>query len=66
MYTDVCQCIQNIHHMPNVPLPYISVSERMPAYEDMLAYADGKGCSVNAFLAPSTSENNGFLNNQGG
>jgi len=37
--------------MPNVPLTYISVCERMQAYEHIpLAYADAIRCSVTALL----------------
>jgi len=37
-------------HMPNVPLAYISVCQRMRAYEHTLAYADTIRYSVTALL----------------
>jgi len=35
-YTDVCQRVWNVLDMPNVPLTYSCVCERMGAYEHTL------------------------------
>jgi len=41
---------ERTQRMPNVPLTYISVCERMRTYEHTLAYADAIRCSVTALV----------------
>ena len=42
--------LERTRRMPNVPLTYICVCERMGAYEHTLSYADVIRCSVTALL----------------
>ena len=41
---------QRTRRMPNIPVTYISVCERLRAYEHTIAYADAIRCSVTALL----------------
>jgi len=43
--------LERTRRMPNVPLTYICVFERMGAYEHTLAYVDVIRCSVTALYA---------------